>query len=150
MVNKMISSLGNNFSLLARYVAVSILNVINHQILLQVALRWWGWSGGVANGFAAVVAVIPAYFLSRYWVWQVSGPSKVKAEIVPFWVIAAIGFGVSTALAEWADRASGDALMVSVASLAGYLIVWILKFVVLNVLFTRSKEQQSVDPVVVK
>lgn len=149
MVNKMISNLGDNFSLLGRYVAVSILNVINHQILLQIALRWWGWGGGVSNGFAAVIAVIPAYFLSRYWVWRVSGPSKVKAEIVPFWIIAAVGFAVSTFMAEWADRASDSAMVVSAASLLGYLIVWILKFVVLNVLFTRSNEETP-EPVVAK
>ena len=149
-MNNMISKLSDNGSLLGRYVAVSLLNVINHQIVLQIGLRVWGWSGGFANGVAAIVAVFPAYFLSRYWVWQVSGPSKVKEEIVPFWIIAAVGFAVSSGLAEWADRASGQALLVSVASLFGYLIVWVLKFVVLNVLFTRSKKNNIIEPAAVK
>ena len=45
--------------------------------------------------FANVVATIPSYFLNRMWVWGKGGRSHVMKEIVPFWVMSAIGITVS-------------------------------------------------------
>lgn len=123
-----------------RYLITSAINVINHQILLQIAVRWWGWSGGWANVFAAMIAVVPAYLLSRYWVWQVTGRPSVRNEVIPFWVIAAVGLVVSTVAAEIADRRFDSPLLISVASLGAYFVVWVTKFIVLNYLFSRSSQ----------
>ena len=139
----MAGSLGG---VLGRYLAVSVINVVNHQLLLQLAVRWWGWSGGAANAFAAVVAVVPAYFLSRHWVWRVSGRSSLRAEVVPFWLIALAGLVVSTVLTEGADRLWDEPLLLSAASLVGYFIVWVVKFLLLNVLFGRARRNVSDEP----
>ena len=128
---------------MTRYLVTSIINVVNHQILLQTAVRWWGWGGGISNVFAAMTAVIPAYLLSRYWVWQRSGRSSLRSEIVPFWIIAIVGLVASTASAELADRRFADPLAISVASLAAYFVVWVGKFVILNVLFRRPTDQEE-------
>lgn len=130
-------------ALFARYVVVSMINVVNHQALLQLALQWWGFSGGWANAFAGLVAVIPAYFLSRSWVWRVTGPSSVRSEMGPFWLIALAGLATSTALAEAADRLFAEPWLVSAGSLTGYFIVWVAKFIILNVLFARSRGDRS-------
>lgn len=137
---KIIRFLTEKSGTIGRYLLVSALNVVNHQILLQIGLRWFEWSGGVANAVAAMISVIPAFLLSRYWVWQVGGSASVKRELVPFWVIAVIGLVISTGMAQWADNAFGEPLAVSAASLVGYLVVWIMKFFVLNILFSRAGE----------
>jgi putative flippase GtrA len=124
-------------------VAVSVINVINHQGLLVLANSGWGWSGGVANVFAAMVAAVPAYLLSRYWVWDVRGRHSFRAEIVPFWTISLIGLLLSTLFAETADRAFGAGVFVSLASLVAYFIVWVAKFLVLDGLFTRTIERSE-------
>lgn len=129
--------------MIVRYLITSGVNVVNHQLLLQLAVRWWGWNGGEANVFAAITAVIPAYLLSRYWVWQVEGKPSLRDEIIPFWIIAAIGLVASTVAAQLADRAFEDPIMISVGSLVGYLLVWILKFAVLNYLFRRSAARRT-------
>lgn len=121
-----------------RYVAVSAVNIVNHQILLNVANSVWGWGGGVSNVFAAVVASVPAYLLSRYWVWEVRGANSLRAEVLPFWIIALAGLVLSTALAEMADRTFGSGIWVALASLFGYFVVWVLKFIVLDRIFHRS------------
>jgi putative flippase GtrA len=126
-----------------RYLVTSAINVINHQLVLQIAVRWWDWSGGAANTFAALTAAVPAYLLSRYWVWQVDGRPSLRDEIVPFWVITVLGLVASTVTAEVADRLFDEPLMISVGSLVGYLAVWVLKFVVLNLLFRRSAQRQD-------
>ncbi len=121
-----------------RYLLVSGLNVVNHQALLFLANTVWGWSGGRANVFAAVVAAVPAYLLSRRWVWQTRGNHSFRREILPFWIIAVLGLVVSTLMAELADRTFGSGLPVALGSIAGYLVVWVLKFLVLEKLFERA------------
>ncbi len=125
-------------ALALRYVAVSAINVLNHQVLLLLANSGWGWSGGRANVFAALLSAIPAYLLSRRWVWEVRGAHSMRAEIVPFWTLALIGLVVSTALAEMADRVWDTWYWVAGASLAGYLVVWVLKFVLLDRMFDAA------------
>ena len=46
-----------------------------------------------------------------------------------------------TLTAEGADRLFERPIMISVGSLLGYGVVWVLKFVVLNSLFTRTTDE---------
>ena len=134
-----------NIGRAGRYLTVSLINVVNHQLVLQLAVNLWGWSGGVANAFAAMVAAVPAYFMSRYWVWERRGRSSLRSEIIPFWIIAILGLVVSSGTAEGADRLFENPLMISVGSLIGYFIVWVLKFVALNELFTGKRFNPGPD-----
>lgn len=99
----------------------------------------------MANVFAAMITVIPAYLLSRYWVWQVDGTPSLRREIIPFWLIAIAGLVLSTVLAELADRRFEWPLLISAASLAGYFVVWVTKFLILNQMF---KQSDSVDEMI--
>lgn len=143
---KPLAGLAADGGVVVRYLITSAINVIDHQIVLQVAVRWWGFSGGWANVLAAMTAVIPAYLLSRYWVWKVRGTPSLRYEVVPFWVIMIVGLVVSTVAAEAADRRFESPLMISVASLTAYLVVWVLKFVVLNILFERRDDAAETVP----
>ena len=122
-----------------RYLTVSIINLFNHQVLLFVANSLWGWSGGWANVFAACIAAIPAYILSRAWVWEVTGRHDLRTEILPFWLLALAGLIVSTGLAELTDRSFGAGVLVNVASLTGYFVVWVAKFFLLDRLFIGNR-----------
>ena len=126
---------------------MSVVNVVNHQALLVLANSGWGWSGGAANVFAAIVAGVPAYLLSRYWVWEVRGRHSFRSEILPFWSIALLGLLLSTVSAETADRVLGSGIWVSAASLAAYFVVWVIKFLVLDGLFAKAAERRQLEPV---
>jgi putative flippase GtrA len=128
-----------------RYLMVSVVNVINHQLILQLAVNLWGWSGGVANAFAATTAAAPAYFMSRYWVWRVRGRSSLRSEVVPFWIIAILGLVVSSLTAEAADRLFERPIMISVGSIIGYFIVWVIKFLLLDELFDGKRLNPEVE-----
>ncbi len=132
-----------------RYLAVSLLNVANHQILLWLANSVWGWSGGWANTFAASVSAVPAYWLSRHWVWEVDRGQRHswRAEILPFWTLALLGLVVSSTMAELADNYAGAGIWVNLASLAGYFGVWVAKFVLLDLIFSRSRNGTPADAV---
>ncbi|MFT7598898.1 MAG: putative flippase GtrA [Acidimicrobiales bacterium] len=131
-------NLQQRYRTVGRYLAVSVINLANHQVLLFVANTVWGWSGGWSNVFAACVAAVPAYFLSRAWVWEVTGKHNLRQEVLPFWLLALAGLIVSTGLAEAADRAMGSGLVVNVASLVGYFLVWVAKFLLLDRMFTTE------------
>jgi len=129
-----------------RYLVVSAVNVVNHQLLLLVANSVWGWPGGVANAFAASIALIPAYLLTRAWVWAKSGTHSVSKEVVPFFALAVLGLVVSSITSEVAERIFGTGLWVNIGSLVGYLGVWIMKFFVLERIFaTGTNDADSLD-----
>ena len=60
-----------------RYIVVSGINLMNHQLLLRLANGVWGWPGGWANAFAATIALFPAYLLARATVLAGSKGSRV-------------------------------------------------------------------------
>lgn len=118
-----------------RYLMVSAVNFFGHQAFLFLANSVWGWSGGVANVFAACVMSMPAYLLSRAWVWEVDGRHDMRRQVLPFWAITVLGLVVSTLFAAIADRVFGAGIAVNIASLVGYFIVWVAKFFMLDRLF---------------
>lgn len=119
-----------------RYLLVSAFNFVGHQGFLFLANSVWGWSGGIANMFAAVVMSVPAYLLSRAWVWEIEGGHDVRRHVLPFWAITLAGLVVSSLLAAAADRIFGAGIAVNIASLIGYFIVWVGKFFLLDRLFS--------------
>ncbi len=121
-----------------RFLLVTVINNINHQGLLYVANSIWHWSGGQANLFAGLVAAIPAYLLSRSWVWGVkSKHHDLRRHVLPFLGIAAVGLLVSTIFAEVADRWFGSGLAVNFATLVAYFLVWLGKYLMLDRLFVN-------------
>ena len=126
---------------------MSVFNTVFSQTLLFVANSVWGWGGGSSNAFAAIIASIPAYLLSRAWVWEKTGSHSVAREVVPFWVITFLGLGVSTLAAEFADRQFGAGIWVNVASLTAYFVVWVAKFLLLDKLFSSGDIESSATEV---
>ncbi len=124
-----------------RYVIVSAINVLNHQIVLYVANSVWGWPGGWANAFAASVALVPAYFLTRTLVWSVNRSHSVRREVVPFFALALLGLVVSSGTSAVGQAIFGAGLFVNVASMIGYVGVWVAKFFVLERIFAGDQEE---------
>ena len=78
-----------------KYSAVSIINVAVGQALLVLfaALLHNAW---VANILAVCLSAIPAYYLTRAWVWGKKGKSHLTKEVLPFWGFAFAGLIMST------------------------------------------------------
>ncbi len=125
---------------LVRYLLVTIVNVFNHQLVLWIARNQWGWPSAWANIFAATLAAIPAYILSRYWVWEVKGRNSFKTQILPFWLVTFFGMGISTAAVVIGELISDNKIWIQLASLGGYFVAWVIKFVLLNKVFTQPTE----------
>lgn len=97
-------------------------------------------SAVVCNLIAAAVTALPSYYLNRNWAWRRSGRSHLWKEVLPFWLLAFAGLGLSLGavdLAEAMGRGLGEthltiSLMVEVASLLAYGVVWVGKFAIFN------------------
>ena len=134
-----VPQLWQNYGLkLIRYCGVSAFNLVFGQSLLLLFHSGFKWPGWIANIAAVVISAGPAYLLSRHWVWQQSGPNRLKSEVVPFWSLALLGLLISTVAVAVVDSRYDGALPVAAASIGSFGFVWIFKFFVLDKWMWRS------------
>ena len=115
-----------------KYSAVSVIAVPITQIILIVTHYGLGWGGVQSNLMAVGVTAIPAYVLNRYWVWGKKDKNNFKTEILPFWAMTFLGLIFSTLFVAYVDRNFDSALLINVANAAGFGLVWVFKFFILD------------------
>jgi putative flippase GtrA len=96
------------------------------------------------------VTSVMSYGLNRAWVWGHRDAHSLRGEVLPYWGMVFAGLVVSTVLAALAYRflaAAGWA--VSLANLAGFGLLWGLKFLLLDrYVFHPSRRGRGDDPAV--
>ncbi len=117
---------------LARYAAASVVGVVTGQALLYLGYSVLGWEAVTANVVSVAVSSIPAYLVNRYWVWQKRGRNSLRAEVIPFWLMAFLGLLLSSVLVAVVEGRTDSALALGLASLSGFGVIWVAKFVVLE------------------
>ncbi len=116
---------------LLRYIGVTFVNVLVGQTLLYVFHAVLEWPGMAANALAVAVSSIPAYLLSRHYVWeQPRGGHSVGGEIAPFWILAFAGLALSTVTVGVVDGIFGGTLSVQLANASAFGALWIVGFFV--------------------
>lgn len=118
---------------LLRYIGVTFVNVLVGQTLLYVFHAVVEWPGMAANAVAVAVSSVPAYLLSRHYVWeQPRGGHSVGGEIAPFWILAFAGLALSTVTVGVVDGIFGGTLSVQLANASAFGALWIVRFLVLD------------------
>ncbi len=128
---------------LMRFAGVSVVNVLTGQTLLVVLYGHLRWSGMAANAVAVAVGSIPAYLLSRHYVWEKDKGDHKIGEILPFWSLAFVGLVLSTALVGVVDSFSDKTIAVQAANAIAFGLLWVVRFAVLEHLLwgDRSDDQ---------
>ncbi len=137
---------------LVKYSMVSLISVVVSQVVQFVSFIVTH-NGVLSSVFAVAIGTVPSYELNRRWTWRKNGPSHLWREIVPFWVMSFIGLVFSTvcvyAAEQWAgDRALGKgrtALLLNLASLAAFGLLWVGKFLIINHLLFRHHGVDGAD-----
>lgn len=127
-----------------KYSMVSVFNVFFGQGLLFVLTHLHAADGGplmpawVANMIAVCVSAVPAYYMSRAWVWGKRGKSELRREVLPFWIFVAIGLVLSTVTVAVASAwfpPPPDAhfpnlalLIPNIANIVAFGILWVIRF----------------------
>ena len=132
------------FRKLMRYCGVSVFNLFFGQSLLFFFHSILDWPGWIANITAVMISAVPAYLLSRHWVWGQRGRNSFKTEVLPFWSMAFLGLVISTVAVAIVDEHSESAVAVQLASIASFFVVWVLKFFVLDRLMWRDADTTPV------
>ena len=129
---------------LFRYTMVSVVSTaVSFAVLTLVYGVLRVWTEVPSTIFANAVATVPSYYLNRTWAWGKSGRSRLFKEVVPFWVMSAVGIALSTVTAGFARHESiqhhlhhlGSTVLVDGANLAAFGILWVAKFMIFNRLF---------------
>ena len=122
-----------------RYVTVSVLGTLTTQVLLWLTHGKLEWSAVASNIFAVTVTSVPAYFASRYWIWGKNDKNRFWGEVVPFWGLAIAGLVLSTIFVAIASTWSDSTVMVSLANLAGFGVLWVAKFLILDEVLFKTQ-----------
>jgi putative flippase GtrA len=131
-----------------RYMAVSVVNVIVGQGLLIFFNLGLHWYEPLANAVSVCISAVPAYYLSRAWVWGKSGRSHFKTEVLPFWIFIAVGLVFSTLMVALATHLAGNGsshslihkFLPNLINAASFFILWVVRFFLLDKLFTSNTE----------
>ena len=95
------------------------------------------------------MATFPSYWLNRQWAWGKNGRSHLVKEVLPFWVMAALGIAFSIIGAALARRIGmhfklshlEQTLVVLVANFLSFAVFWVVKLLVFNRMFKVELEE---------
>jgi putative flippase GtrA len=136
----------------ARYMIVSAITVAVSQVALFGFYVVGHWTARASNIGACVVGGVPSYYLHRHWTWGKSGRSHLLKELLPFWGLAFLGLALSTWTADAAenyaqdatDSRLGQAMIINVAVIATFGVLWVAKFFIFNKLvFVKDEDLRA-------
>ena len=132
-----------------RYSGVSVVNVALGLLTFNLCRVLFDMSWLSANVVSVVIGAIPAYLMSRAWVWRLDGRISMSSEVLPFWGLNAVGFVFSTVTVAAMEQWTTNSLAVNVARLWAWGVVWVFKYLVLDrYLFAPSEPDDPVEPLV--
>lgn len=122
-----------------RYMATSAFGVVSTQILLFLFLHVFHWKPVISNFTAVVIVALPAFLLNKYWVWGKRGRAHMRREVIPFWAFTVAGWVLSTLAVVLVVRMTktdaepdGNKIAVQLANIAGFGVLWVLKYLFLD------------------
>ena len=122
-----------------RYSMCSVVGVVGTQILLFLFLHAFEWKPVLSNFIAVTVMSAPVFMLNKYWVWGKGGRAHLRREVIPFWLFTVAGWILSTLMVIFVVNATktvaepdGNKLAVQAANIAGFGVLWVLKYLFLD------------------
>ena len=122
-----------------RYSATSLIGVTITQIFLILFLHILDWEPVPSNLLAVTITSVPAFLLNKHWVWGKRGRAHMRREVLPFWAFTIAGWIMSTLavsvvvkMTNSPENPDGNKLAVQFASIAGFGVLWVLKYLFLD------------------
>jgi putative flippase GtrA len=129
---------------LVRYAGVSLVFVPLGQILIQVLGFLFDRMTDTRHNFtmasivSAVILTLPNFFANKRFVWRDTSEENLRTQMAVFWVAAMLGVAFATTFTYVVERAVDhrgglvEAGAVFFAQLAGFGVVWVGRFLVLD------------------
>lgn len=128
-----------------KYSAVSVVNVVLGQSLLLLFHSVLDIGAAASNFLAVCLSAVPAYYLTRAWVWGKRGKSHLTKEVLPFWGFAIAGLLLSTVAVWGVSKMTTNALAPNVANIVAFGILWVVKFFILDAFIFGRHHHHPVD-----
>ena len=127
-----------------RYVYVSLFTAPIGQVLLFLFYEVAKLNPLLSNVLAVTISTTPNYLLNRFWVWRKRSVTNIRNEIVPYWLLAFLGLGISTIFVYLADSIWETWVAINLANAMGYTLLWGAKYFILEkYLFKESPSSSS-------
>jgi putative flippase GtrA len=117
---------------LAKYSTASVVAVCVGQPVFWICNGLLGWDAIVSNLVSVSAGAVPNYLINRRWTWSQTGKNRLWGEIVPFWAMSALGVILSVLAVNYADDRWHSTPLNAMAQLAGFGVLWLAKFLVLD------------------
>jgi putative flippase GtrA len=122
---------------LAKYSTASVVAVCVGQPVFWICNGLLGWDAIVSNLVSVSCGAVPNYLINRRWTWSQTGKNRLWGEIVPFWAMSALGVVFSLVAVHYADQRWHSTAINALAQLAGFGVLWMAKFLVLDKVMWR-------------
>jgi len=142
---------------LIRFTAVSAVSTVVSVVVIALVYGLKIIKGEVdATLVGNIIGAVPSYSLNRRWTWGKTGPSHVRKELLPFWIMAVLGIAFSMLGASYAKHLVHthqwshlfNTGIVDAANLASFAVFWVLKLIVFNRIFHVSEVLEIDDHLV--
>lgn len=134
---------GGRGDLAVRYTTVSVIGVTITQVQLALYVGLLDWDPTWSNVLAVSLCTVPVFLLNKWWVWSHDGKISFRREILPFWVFTLAGLLLSTGFVAIVEGFSDSTILVMLANMAGFGVLWVAKFLFLDkVMFGHSEKEE--------
>jgi putative flippase GtrA len=130
------------------YGTVSAVAILTSWVTFVLAHNVIGRSLLESQVWSTIISTIPAFILSRQWVWAKDGKVSVSREVLPFWILSIVQFFITliivALLKGWIESTFADlkvrSIVVLTLNLGLYGAMWVGKFFFLNNLLFRNAQ----------
>jgi putative flippase GtrA len=116
-----------------RYGVTSVVSTLVSEATLLLVYGSGLLTASVAAVVASLVGTVPAYAMSRYWIWPEADRRRPLRQAVAYWAIAIASLAVASAATGWAAAHApvghiAHLVVVGTADLVVYGVLWVVKF----------------------
>jgi putative flippase GtrA len=138
---------------LLRYFTGSVVATVCSEVVFVVLYGLLGMGTTWSSVLSWLAGAVPNFWLNRNWAWQRTGRPSLRREVLPYAVIIVTTLVLATVLTHATDvwlhhrgvSSSVRVTLVAAVFLGTYVVVFALRFVLLERLFTRLHLREAAE-----
>lgn len=137
-----------------RFAAGSAVGTVTSQLTFLLVFGVLGASAAVSGVAAFLAGAVPNFLIHRFWTWQRSGRAGMRRDVARYLAVITVNGLLATGLTAGVDRLVGAGIdnhalrtvVLAVIFSASYVLLFVLKFTLLDRLVFPSPNSSSADP----
>jgi putative flippase GtrA len=138
---------------LLRYFTGSVVATVCSEVAFVLLYGVLGTGTTWSSALSWLAGAVPNFWLNRNWAWQRTGRPSLRGEVLPYAAIVLLTLVLATLATHGADawlhhRDVSDSLrvvLVAAVFLSVYVVVFVLRYVMLDRLFSHPQHPPADD-----